>query len=116
MLDESRGDRRVTALEERFFTRIDPHRVVPAVVYLASRACTASHQNISAGAGRYGRAFMGLTDGWLADPEGPVPTVEDVAEHWSEIVSTEGFAVPMSAWDEILDLCDRLGIEECSGE
>jgi NAD(P)-dependent dehydrogenase (short-subunit alcohol dehydrogenase family) len=112
MLEESRGDRRVTPLEEQFFTHIDPNRVVPVVAYFASRACAVSHQNVSAGAGRYGRAFMGLTDGWLADPDGPVPTLEDIAEHWDEIASTDSFAVPMSAWDEILDICDRLGIED----
>jgi NAD(P)-dependent dehydrogenase (short-subunit alcohol dehydrogenase family) len=112
MLDDSKGDRKVTALEERFFARIDPERVVPLVVYFASRACSATHHNVSAGAGRYGRAFMGLTEGWLADPDGPVPTVEDISDHYTEIASTDRFAVPMSAWEEILGICARLGITD----
>ena len=57
---------------------------------------------------------MGLTEGWLADPDGPVPTLEDIAEHWDQIASTDHHAVPMSAWDEILDICDRLGIEDAA--
>ncbi|HEY6531995.1 MAG TPA: SDR family NAD(P)-dependent oxidoreductase [Acidimicrobiales bacterium] len=111
MLDTT-SDRRVTALEEQFFARIDPNRVVPLVVYFASRDCAASHHNVSSGAGRYGRAFMGLTEGWMADPDGPVPSVEDIAEHWSEIASTENFTVPMSSWEEILGICARLGIAD----
>jgi len=109
MLDTT-SDRRLTELEEQFFARIDPHRVVPLVVYLASRGCAATHHNVSAGAGRYGRAFMGLTEGWMAEPDGPAPSVEDIAEHWTEIASTERFTVPMSSWEEILGICDRLGI------
>lgn len=111
MLD-STSDRRVTELEGKFFARIDPHRVVPLVVYFASRECVASHHNVSSGAGRYGRAFMGLTEGWLADPDGPVPSVDDIAAHYAEIASTERFTIPMSSWEEILGICARLGIAE----
>jgi NAD(P)-dependent dehydrogenase (short-subunit alcohol dehydrogenase family) len=110
MVDESAGERRFTELEERFFERIEPERVVPMAVYFASRACAVSHHNVSAGAGRYARAFMGLTEGWLSDPSEAPATVEDVAARYGVISDTSRFTVPMSAWDEIVELTRRLGI------
>jgi NAD(P)-dependent dehydrogenase (short-subunit alcohol dehydrogenase family) len=110
MVTESVGERRLTKLEETLFSMIEPERVVPMVVYFASRACEVSHHNVSAAAGRYARAFMGLTEGWLSDSTAPPATVEEVAEHFAEIASTDRFAVPMSSWDELVELCGRLGI------
>jgi len=110
MVTESVGERRLTKLEETLFSMIEPERVVPMVVYFASRACEVSHHNVSAAAGRYARAFMGLTEGWLSDRSLPPASVEEIAEHFAEIASTERFAVPMSSWDEIVELCGRLGI------
>jgi NAD(P)-dependent dehydrogenase (short-subunit alcohol dehydrogenase family) len=112
MVSESIGDRELTDFEEAFFKSIDPERVVPLVAYFASRACDVTHQNVSAAAGRYGRAFMGLSDGWLADPHRPPPTLEDIAAHYAEISATDRFTVPGSAYDEIVGVCTRLGIIE----
>jgi NAD(P)-dependent dehydrogenase (short-subunit alcohol dehydrogenase family) len=112
MVTESIGDRKISEIEEQFFKRIDPARVVPLVVFYASRACEVTHHNVSAAAGRYGRAFMGLTEGWLADPDGPPPTADDIADHYAEISSTENFSVPLSAFDEIIEVCTRIGIIE----
>jgi NAD(P)-dependent dehydrogenase (short-subunit alcohol dehydrogenase family) len=110
MVSESVGERQLTDIEERFFQLIDPERVVPLVAYFASRDCAVTHQNVSAAAGRYARAFMGLTEGWLADPAGPPPSADDIAAHYDEIASTESFTVPMSAFEEIIGVCSRLGI------
>jgi NAD(P)-dependent dehydrogenase (short-subunit alcohol dehydrogenase family) len=110
MVTESVGERRLTKLEESLFAMIEPERVVPMVVYFASRACEVSHHNVSAAAGRYARAFMGLTEGWLSDHSQPPATAEDIAERYAEIASTDRFAVPMSSWDEIVEVCGRLGI------
>ena len=79
MVTESIGDRRLSEIEEAFFKSIEPERVVPLVVFFASRACEVTHHNVSAAAGRFARAFMALSHGWLADPSGPVPTADDVA-------------------------------------
>jgi NAD(P)-dependent dehydrogenase (short-subunit alcohol dehydrogenase family) len=111
MVSESVGDRPLTDTEEAFFKRIEPERVVPLVVYFASRACEVSHHNVSAAAGRYARAFMGLSEGWLADPEASPPSADDIAEHYAEIASTDRFAVPMSSYEEIVGVCERLGIQ-----
>jgi NAD(P)-dependent dehydrogenase (short-subunit alcohol dehydrogenase family) len=95
--------------ESGFLKAIEPERVVPIVVFLASRACELSHHNYSACAGRFARVFVGLGQGWVAKPDRP-PTAEDIAAHLTDVTSTEGFTVPMWIVDEVLDVCDRLGI------
>src|SRR5262245_57129711 len=92
-----------------FLKAIQPHLVVRIVVFLASRACAFSHQNYSACAGRFARVFVGLGEGWLAEP-GSSPTADDVAAHLTAVSATEPFTVPMSIFDEVLGVCDRLGI------
>jgi NAD(P)-dependent dehydrogenase (short-subunit alcohol dehydrogenase family) len=44
----------------------DPALVAPMVVYLASDQCEVTHEIYSAGAGRFARFFVGLTEGWYA--------------------------------------------------
>lgn len=92
-----------------FLNAIQPELVVPLVVFLASRACTVTHHNYSACAGRYARVFVGLAEGWLAG-RGDVPTAEDVEAHLSEVSATEPYAVPASIVDEVLGICARLGV------
>jgi NAD(P)-dependent dehydrogenase (short-subunit alcohol dehydrogenase family) len=92
-----------------FLRAIDPDLVVPIVVFLASRACTVTHHNYSAGAGRYARAFVGLGEGWLADG-GSRPTAEDIQAHLAEVSATQPFTVPASIFDEMVEICTRRGI------
>lgn len=92
-----------------FVDAIKAELVVPIVTFLASRACTFSHHNYSAGAGRYARVFVGLGEGWLAEP-GSVPTADDIEGHLTEVQCTEPFSVPMSIIDEVIEICGRLGI------
>jgi NAD(P)-dependent dehydrogenase (short-subunit alcohol dehydrogenase family) len=109
MVTETVGDRDQLADESSFLHAIDPELVVPVVVFLASQACELTHQNYSACAGRYARVFVGLGDGWLAEP-GSKPTADDVASHVGEILATEPFTVPSSIFDEVSGICDRLDI------
>jgi NAD(P)-dependent dehydrogenase (short-subunit alcohol dehydrogenase family) len=95
--------------ESGFLNAIRPELVVPIVVFLASRACELSHHTYSAGAGRFARVFVGLGEGWLAAP-GSNPTADGIATHLSAVSATEPFTVPMSIFDEVFGLCDRLGI------
>lgn len=74
---------------------LDPTLVTPMVVYLASRDCTATHEIYAAGAGWYGRAFVGLTAGWLAGSEGT--SVEGIAENIDAIRDEVGYLVPLEA-------------------
>lgn len=92
-----------------FFRAIAPELVVPAVVYLASRDCAVTHQAYSALAGRFARVFAGLADGWTA-PRDSHPTVEDVAEHFAQISTTDPYIVPGSIFEEIGQLVGRLGL------
>jgi NAD(P)-dependent dehydrogenase (short-subunit alcohol dehydrogenase family) len=108
MVTETVGDPK--ALEETGFLKvIKPELVVPMVVFLASRACVFSHQNYSACAGRFARVFVGLAAGWLADPDSN-PTADDIAAHLSEVSATEPFAVPGSIFEEVFEVCGRLGV------
>lgn len=95
--------------ESGFLNAIQPDLVVPIVVFLASRSCEFTHHNYSACAGRFARVFVGLAEGWLAQP-GSKPTADDVAAHLANVSATEPFTVPMSIFDEVLGICDRLGI------
>ena len=108
MVSETVGD--VAALEDSGFNAaIAPELVVPVVTYLASRACTVTHQNYSACAGRFARVFVGLAAGWLAPP-GATPTAEDIADHFAEISAENPFTVPTSIYDEVFQVCTRRGI------
>ena len=108
MVTETVGDPK--ALEETGFLKvIQPELVVPIVVFLASKACEFSHHNYSACAGRFARVFVGLGEGWHAEPDSK-PTADDVATHLSEISATDPYTVPMSIFEEVFAVCDRLGI------
>jgi len=52
---------------------------------------------------------MGLSAGWAADPA-TEPTADDIFSHIAEVSSTDKFIVPDSIVDEVLEVCDRLGI------
>jgi NAD(P)-dependent dehydrogenase (short-subunit alcohol dehydrogenase family) len=77
-----------------------PEHVTPMVVYLASAACAVTGEAFSAGAARYSRVFVGVTDGWLG-PAGGAASAEDVAAHLSAIEDRTGFSVPGEVWDEV---------------
>jgi NAD(P)-dependent dehydrogenase (short-subunit alcohol dehydrogenase family) len=108
MVTETVGDPK--ALEETGFLKvIQPELVVPIVAFLASRACEFTHQNYSACAGRFARVFVGLGEGWLAEPDSN-PTADDVAAHLAEVSATEPFTVPGSIFEEVFAVCERLGV------
>jgi NAD(P)-dependent dehydrogenase (short-subunit alcohol dehydrogenase family) len=108
MVTETVDDPKV--LEETgFFKAIRPELVTPLVVFLASRACDFSHRNYSAAGGRCARVFVGLAEGWLAEP-GSNPTADDVASHLAEISAIEPFTVPGSIYEEVFAVTERLGI------
>ena len=109
MVTETIGNDRAVIAGSPFLRAIEPEFVVPAVVFLASRACQLTHHNYSAGAGRYARVFIGLGEGWLADSEG-IATPEDIAMHLDTMSAPEPFTIPTSIFDEVAGICSRLGI------
>lgn len=108
MVTETVDDEKFLA-ESGFMRAIRPDLVVPLVTFLASTACTFTHRNYSAAAGRYARVFVGLSEGWLADIESRL-TAEDIEAHLEQISATDNFIVPTSIVDEVLEVCGRRGI------
>jgi NAD(P)-dependent dehydrogenase (short-subunit alcohol dehydrogenase family) len=108
MVTETVGDEKFLT-ESGFMRAIRPELVVPLVTFLASSACTFTHRNYSASAGRYARVFVGLSEGWLADADSE-PTAEDIEAHLDQLSSTDKFFVPTSIVDEVLELCERRGV------
>lgn len=108
MVTETVGDEKFLR-ESGFMRAIRAELVVPLVAFLASRECDLTHRNYSACAGRFARVFMGLGEGWLADSAGD-PTADDVLAHLDEVSAIDRFIVPETIVDEVLDVCDRLGI------
>jgi len=108
MVTETVGDEKFLA-ESGFMRAIRPELVVPLVTFLASSACTFTHRNYSAAAGRYARVFVGLSEGWLADA-GSEPTAEDIEAHLEQMSATDKFFVPGSIVDEVLEVCERRGV------
>jgi NAD(P)-dependent dehydrogenase (short-subunit alcohol dehydrogenase family) len=109
MVTETIGDHEELAAASSFVHAIDPELVVPVVVFLASRACELTHHNYSAGAGRFARVFIGLGEGWMAEPNSK-PTADDIVTHLAEVSATQPFTVPASIFDEVADICARRGI------
>jgi NAD(P)-dependent dehydrogenase (short-subunit alcohol dehydrogenase family) len=109
MVTETVGERDDLEAEPGFLHAIEPELVVPIVVFLASRACTFTHHTYSACAGRFARVFIGLADGWVAPP-GSIPAAEDIASHLDEVSSPEPYSIPTSIFDEVAQVCARLGI------
>jgi NAD(P)-dependent dehydrogenase (short-subunit alcohol dehydrogenase family) len=109
MVTESVGEFADMPEVQAFLRAIDPVLVVPLVVFLASDACALTHHNFSACAGRFGRVFVGLSEGWLAEP-GSNPSADDVAAHLEQMTRSAPFTIPMSIFDEVAEICARLGI------
>src|ERR1700743_715438 len=114
MVTETVGDEKFLA-ESGFMQAIRPELVVPLVTFLASSACTFTHRNYSAAAGRYARVFVGLSEGWLADAESR-PTAADIEAQLAQISATGGFQAPASIVDEVLEVCERRGVSAMPGD
>jgi len=78
--------------------QMEPGLVAPMVAFLAHEACEVSGEIYLAGAGRFARVFIAATPGYVpALPE--ESTIEDIAEHWSNINDESGYYVPADLQD-----------------
>lgn len=82
---------------------LDPEFVTPLALYLCSRNCELTHEIFSVGAGRYSRAFVGVSDGWFSG-NGQIPSIEDVAMHMPRIRDLTSYIVPGSVQEELAAL------------
>ncbi len=76
---------------------LDPKLVSPLVAYLASDDCPVTGEVFSAAGGLISRFFIGLTPGYF----NAQLTAEDIAEHWDDVRSEEGYIVPEDSSGEI---------------
>ncbi|MDQ7910839.1 SDR family NAD(P)-dependent oxidoreductase [Phytohabitans sp. ZYX-F-186] len=81
--------------------------VTPLVSYLASPACRVTGRMYSAVAGRYARAFVGVTQGWLSDPAVPV-SGKDVADRMDQVEDPTGYVVPTSHEGEFAAVAEQV--------
>ena len=70
------------------------------MTFLASEACTFTHETFSAAGGRYARVFIGLAPGWYGGKD-HVPTAEDVLDNLAQIENQDGYIVPTASSDEL---------------
>jgi NAD(P)-dependent dehydrogenase (short-subunit alcohol dehydrogenase family) len=77
--------------------QLPPELVAPMVAFLAHEDCAVSGEIYAAGAGRFARVFIGVTEGYVAGSEA---TIEDVAEHWATINDETDYSTPadLIAW------------------
>lgn len=90
-----------------FIDMAQVEQVTPMVVYLCSEANEHTHEIFTAGAGRYGRVFIGTNQGWFAG-QGVVPTVEDLADHMDQVRDIDEPVVPLSVQDELTVLAQAM--------
>ncbi len=105
---------RMTAdiLPPQLFERLEPAWVSPIVGYLVSEECTETGCIFYAGGGYYARVAImegrGVT-------YGSVPSVEDLAERWSEITSTDGAREFHNLGESTFGVMQALGMEIATG-
>jgi NAD(P)-dependent dehydrogenase (short-subunit alcohol dehydrogenase family) len=90
-----------------FSKQVKPELVTPLVTFLASEACTFTHETFSAAGGRYARIFIGLAKGWYGGKDF-VPTAEDVLDNLDTIEDQTGYIVPTASSDELGILLETL--------
>lgn len=79
---------------------ISPDYVTAPVVYMASEACTTTHDLYSVTGRRVSRAFVGFTEGWINPVVAPA-TAEEIAANIDVIRDqTRGVHIPTSLIDE----------------
>ncbi len=86
---------------------LDPAYVTSMVAYLASEACDLTHEIFSVGAGRFARVFVGLCQGYTSLDEAGV-SVEGIRDNIEQIRNTDGFSIPGSAAEEMIEAMKSL--------
>jgi Enoyl-(Acyl carrier protein) reductase len=96
------------AQQEAMAPVMDPALVAPMVAYLAHESCDVSGEVYIAGAGRFARMFVGVTQGYL-HPGLSGATIDDVAANWAAINNESGYYVPAPLMDWAAQYMSHLG-------
>ena len=99
--------RMTTGIMGEMNLNLDPGYVTSMVAYLSSETCELTHEIYSVGAGRYARVFVGLCPGYTNPAEGGV-SVEEVRDNIEQIRNPEGYAIPGSAAEEMMEAMKSL--------
>lgn len=87
----------------------DPVHTAGLVTYLASSACLSHHGIYSALGGRIGRAFIGISDGFISNE---LIDAEAIATHWSVIQDDRrGYCIPIGNNEEWRIVAEQRGID-----
>jgi NAD(P)-dependent dehydrogenase (short-subunit alcohol dehydrogenase family) len=78
-------------------TQMAPELVAPMVVLLAHASCPVTGEVLVAGAGRFSRLLLAVTEGYVH--RGGAPSVEDVAAHWEQICDPARAGAPSDLLD-----------------
>lgn len=81
--------------------------IAAIATWLVSRDCDVNGEAFSIRAGRFGRVFVGVADGWLSNPEDAV-SAESIRDHMDAIRDTGRYSIPMSIFEEVRDVAQRL--------
>jgi NAD(P)-dependent dehydrogenase (short-subunit alcohol dehydrogenase family) len=87
-----------------------PELVAPMAAYLAHEFCPVNGEMYAAGAGRFARIFIATTPGYVKT--GADVTIEDVAEHWTDINDEAGYSVPRDLPDWSARFLSHLPLSE----
>jgi NAD(P)-dependent dehydrogenase (short-subunit alcohol dehydrogenase family) len=88
--------------------RKQPMLTALLVAHLVDPDCVVTGEAFSVCRGRYARAYVGLTDGWIAPDE--TVGVEDIAANMDAIRDVSKSSVPMWVYDELAATLRQLGI------
>lgn len=99
--------RMTTGIMDGLDLNLDPAYVTSMVAYLASEECELTHEIFSVGAGRFARVFVGLCQGYTNGAEGGVG-VEEVRDNIEQIRNSDGFTIPGSAAEEMMEAMKSL--------
>ncbi|MBL3699550.1 SDR family NAD(P)-dependent oxidoreductase [Leucobacter luti] len=80
-------------LDEARLAAMDSAFVAPMAAFLAHESCDVNGEILVAGAKRYARWFLGVTEGWLDDGDAGT-ALEDIAAHFGEITDPESYYIP----------------------
>ncbi|MCP4039737.1 MAG: SDR family oxidoreductase [bacterium] len=86
---------------------LDPAYVTSMVAYLCAEECELTHEIFSVGAGRFARVFIGLCQGYSNTAEAGVG-IEEVRDNIEQIRNPEGYAIPGSAAEEMIEAMKSL--------
>jgi NAD(P)-dependent dehydrogenase (short-subunit alcohol dehydrogenase family) len=95
-------------LPEQLLEVIQPEYVSPIVTYLCSESCQETSRIYIAGGGYYSRIAIVEGTGTVFDH---VPTVEEIADRWSEIGDTEGAREFANIGESTFGVVQALGID-----